>query len=1517
MATDYKKIAEEHEKRYGWDAKPRRIYKQLYSDKTHFVSELIQNAEDSKSQRLELQLDSNALLVWNDGRQFEEKDVRSICSLGSSDKDLTHIGTFGIGFKAVYNYTESPEIYSDDERFRIRDFIKPEGIDEMTPDIAKLVNEGKTVFHLPFKNSMHDDIEHLKDRLCNLSKERSLLFLRRLKRVEWKDEHNAQTGSYSCHRHPYDKIQNVPENESVELVKLTVSLNGNNKPSETFLVFCRKVHPQKDVIDKILEQAEDKEEQQRIQQAAEKLQSIEVAFKLQDDRITAMDDNCVLFAYLPTQKETHLRFLIQARYQTTPARDNIPKPSENPWNEWLVKETTDFLPDVLEQLKAGGLLEPAFFNVVPLEADNVPDEFSPIAESLQKAMKERALVPTEKEGYYAKAKNVFYPDTKSLRELVKNSWMPDSSLLHPDIRKGTKESSRCFEVIHAAGVKEIGASNMLFWLEKQSRDWFKNKTNEWLRSLYVYFNRKWHESELERIKKLPLVRLENGQHICPSDGLVFFPPETDEDLEEIQPFLNDLPILQATLLEGDERNDIKTFLKNLGVRALKPNELINEWILPQYQIGKPPEAQNRLHVRYLFKVWVRSCFKVWDKVPEYKRSTLQEEFRYIQILQAHRNDSREVSKFVSPCDAYLPQAYTGDAHLETYFSVSDGDIWFVDDAYMEDKSDAKAWLQFLNAVGAMDTPQVIKKNIPANCVSTQEFNKELDKRNIKKECTTRWSETRIEDYYLQALSEALDKVGKHNYSSEVNLSRSLWILLIKVVKPRLREKSRRSKESDRDAFFQGTYYWFHYKHRSKPFDAMFYCQLQKTAWLPDEQGNLHPPSECFAPTPENRRLLGDSVAYLHPDFEISQDNETEQWLAKKLGIHLNANTDSVLNYLQTLRGTEVSVKDVEPLYRFLEGQRARLREEFKQKPLIFTSNAEPRWWRSDEVFWEDESAVFGNRRGYLKENYADYEATLKPFFSALGVSERAAPLDYIGVIREISSVERAEDAEVRERVKILYGRLQQALREGGSWMESEEWKQTREGRCWLGRKGDEWGFFSRHELVRNDYHDYIAEIFEGEMPFWAFDDDLLGLARKLDVEKVSQTQPEFHPKGQQEKDEVWSVKVRNLRPYIHAFLNSPGLCERPEEGKSADVLNLLSVWLVEELKTTYTLKGISLTHPNPRQSFLDVTKQKATLWLALEADKNAYAWLIGDALQYYFGDVKELSGFVDDLLTKDQENVLTRWKQKGLQTDLCATPIKEDSKKGEENSVEPVDDSIPDETSRGDTDADESGDESERHTDSPPGIGNISLPDTQPMPKTEIGSTPLAEDGPEIETTTVNEIAEIGGGDDNSVIEASATHPYTPRTSGTSRPGGHWKSTSNGGSSRGGHGGRGGGGESEAHRTLKERLADNPSQFGTGLKWVGTEYQFQSGDKVDILFKDSSGKPVTVEVETYIPQGDYVGVWQAVKYQHLAAVKYGLLCEEVRSILAAPEIPDDVKMQCKRLGIEPFEVPDPWRNTSE
>lgn len=1427
----------------------RKIFTSPYSDKTHFIYELIQNADDSKSKHLELQLRENELIVWNDGRQFTKKDVDSICSIGFSNKDLTQIGTFGMGITAVFTYTDCLEVYSGDRYFRIKikDPTKRENIDfdEIDSTITEQLNKDRTVFRLPFRKKLRqEDIEKLRDRLCNVGEKRPLLFLRHLERIVWRNELSAQIGSYFSDRCPPD---NMPDASEVEL---TTFSDDNNQPTETFLVFNKKVQPPQNVIDELLYQAEDDTEQQRIQQSVKKSQPIEVAFRLQNSRITKMADKCMLFCYLSTQKETHLRFIIQARYQTTLARENIEDIEDNLWNRWLVQETANFLPEVLEQLKSGGLLEPAFFDVLPLKKE-LEKAFKPIAKTLRKAMRERPLVPTQ-DGTYTKAESVLYPHDELLRELFESSWLrPNSSWMHPDIQD-KKEFDRRFTVMQEAGVEEIDFRKILRWLEEQDSGWFEDKSNEWLCSLYTYLSK--HQSELERIKKLSLVRLENGRHVRASEA--FFPPKTNEEHEEIAPFLNELPILQSALLEGEESNEIEPFLRNhLGVRALHPEDMIREWIIPRYsRTNKPSEKENLLHMRYLFKVW--------DKISGHQHRNLREKISQTPILWAYNGVQPKTCDFVKPCEVYLPKVYTGNADLEAYFSVYHGDIWFVDQAYIEVDANQKDWLRFLKALGSIDTPQVDKVEVVGNY-------EECEKRGITRQRSTREFENgrfidryysgyfdgAIEDFEFDGLLEVLNQISNHN---DVSLSRSLWHLLIKAIEPLSSEKkSRWSWTSSRDAFFQCTYHRFYHKPLQTSFDATFYRQLKETTWLPDEQGNPHQPSELFTPTDSNRRVLGDSVVYLHPDFDVGQDNETGRWLAEKLGVHLNANTASVLNYLQTLSGTEASVKKVEPLYRFLERQDARPHEEFKENPLIFTSNPEPSWWRTDKVFWKDERELFKNNRGYLKVHYPEI---LKPFFMALGVSEQASQMDYARGIQEIATTEQAGEEEVRTRVRRLYTTL--------TLWQADQWKIIYNRNCWLGKKGKEWEFFSRNELVRND-HPYIADIFQGEVPFWTFD-DLLELTRYLEIEGCSQAKVEFHPEGDQEEDTDLSIKVRNLRPYIHAFLNSPRLCEAPAEIKSADVLNLLSVRFVEELKTTYTLKEISLTSPNPRPSSLEVTNEEVTLWLALAADKDDYASLISDALQDYFG-VKDLGRFTEHLLTKTIDTVLNRWKRDGLRIDLCPSLPKLDFKEGDKNTAESADKKLPDEANS----EDDSG-----------------------------------TNDSEVETPTVHENPETGNENDDTTENGFEPPAYRSRPSGGgTRPrGGSRNNTSNKGGGTGYSRGGGGGGEGEDHLTLKEYLADNPSLFGEGLELVDTEYRFRSGDEADILFEDDSGNPITVEVKPPILSGSDQEVWQAVKYKHLAAVEYELPCEQVRSILAAPKIPDDIKEKCKELGIEPFEV---------
>ena len=54
------------------------------------------------------------------------------------------------------------------------------------------------------------------------------------------------------------------------------------------------------------------------------------------------------------------------------------------------------------------------------------------------------------------------------------------------------------------------------------------------------------------------------------------------------------------------------------------------------------------------------------------------------------------------------------------------------------------------------------------------------------------------------------------------------------------------------------------------------------------------------------------------------------------------------------------------------------------------------------------------------------------------------------------------------------------------------------GKCWLGKKGNEWGFFYWDELVWEDDKNR-SRLFKDEIPFWAFDNDMLELAKHINV----------------------------------------------------------------------------------------------------------------------------------------------------------------------------------------------------------------------------------------------------------------------------------------------------------------------------------------------------------------------------------------------------------------------------------
>jgi len=126
----------------------------------------------------------------------------------------------------------------------------------------------------------------------------------------------------------------------------------------------------------------------------------------------------------------------------------------------------------------------------------------------------------------------------------------------------------------------------------------------------------------------------------------------------------------------------------------------------------------------------------------------------------------------------------------------------------------------------------------------------------------------------------------------------------------------------------------------------------------------------------------------------------------------------------------------------------------------------------------------------------------------------------------------------------------------------------------------------------------------------------------------------------------------------------------------------------------------------------------------------------------------------------------------------------------------------------------------------------------------------------------------------------------------------------------GGWGPHDGAGESHEHRNFKEYVASNPSAIlgEQGLETVGVEYLFPSGDKADVVFRDSDGNIIGAEIEIKVESTELVGVLQAIKYRYMLALMEERRNFETRAFLIAKAISQDIVDLCKQYEVECFIV---------
>ncbi len=709
MAADYQKIRDENIARYGWDTAVLDLLGRLYSDRTHFIFELIQNAEDAGATEMAFELCGDRLEVRHDGRPFTAADVRGVCGVGASTKaaDLTAIGQFGIGFKSVYAYTRSPRVYSGPERFRIENYVRPAALAPAGPAPAGPAPAGpapagpgpvgrgaalrgtETRFVFPFDHDTVPPAAAAREIAAALDgfDPLTLLFLRHVRRVEVGGDQVAaavierasgagpgpagargEAAAGTCRR--------------VTLSKRPAGAGGPARPGppsrpgrrdEAWLVWHRDLGP-----------------------AGHPGQRVEIAFRLVGTAGEARLAGCPgvpLVVFFPTEKETFLGFVVQGPYRTTPARDNVPE--HDPANQRLARETAVLLGDVLRDLRTSGLLTAEVLEALPLDEARFPPGalLRPLFDAVRAALAGDALIPTAGGGHAA-AGGLRLTSDPGLRGLLapgQLGWLyqQPEPLRFTAETIGPNETPQLYRYLRAElGVGELTGADLAGRL---TAEFLAAQPDQWITALYAYLDAwpgLWREAAAPGeppgpARRRPILRLEDGRHVAPGDtaaqAAAYLPVPGPGGAP-----VTGLPVIRRAIADVPAA---RHFLAALGLAEPDLVAYVLDAVLPRYT-GLDIAALDPVQHDADLEAIMRAA----EDAPAARREQLLPRLREAAFL-AGENAATGERRLLSP-----PALYQRSRDLEEYFG-GNPEAWFAADEY-------GPWLAQLRGLGVRDTVAV-------------------------------------------------------------------------------------------------------------------------------------------------------------------------------------------------------------------------------------------------------------------------------------------------------------------------------------------------------------------------------------------------------------------------------------------------------------------------------------------------------------------------------------------------------------------------------------------------------------------------------------------------------------------------------------------------------------------------------------------------------------------------------------------------------------------------------------------
>ncbi|MFV0420806.1 sacsin N-terminal ATP-binding-like domain-containing protein [Oleidesulfovibrio sp.] len=717
----------------------KRLLTELYPDNAHFIYELLQNAEDARAGVVRFTMSNEAIEFEHNGKRlFDIKDVDSITSIGVSTKrdDPTSIGKFGVGFKAVFAYTNTPEIHSGNFHFRIQDLVVP-----ITHDIKKTAPRDKnTHFIFPFNHPAKQPAKAVAEISHGLRalENNALLFLSHIHLIEYL----LSDGSLGI----LERIDH--KNGHIEIKA------SHPKGEETVSHWLR--------YQKSVEVTDEDGKAITCQ--------IAVAYSLQQSeknksqpkwKIVPLDRGQVSI-YFPAEKETsNLRFHIHAPFASTVARDSVRDcEANNQLRDNIAKLVVESLADIRDR----GMLTVGFLTALPNQVDNLAPFYEPIREAIVHAFQTEALTPTRSKSHAPS--QTLYRGPAKISEIINDENLslltnhtPPLWAANPPQQNQREDRFLDSLKIDSWGWKDLCESLTCCNDDKQKtiEAWIAKKDDAWLIRFYALLGEARDEHyKYINVANMQIVRVETSQgdiHVLPQEA--FFPPEGSVPPRNIH--------LVKSAVYNVGRSDPQkkyaaSFLSSSGVRQFDARVII-ELKLRRYS-SPPKEVPN-------------GYYKDLAEFIDYSKKfpTNLELFKKYRFL--FHETSGGTPHWLEPTQFCLdsPYSQTGLAALTAIHKK-----YALLASYKDNFPESKLFdfIDFLKAVGVMHTLKV--RNAP--------LWKNPNNSSLYPVSSYRETDTRISvDYSIDSLSEYTDL-------QSVSASRLIWNALIcaepKVAKARYR-----------------------------------------------------------------------------------------------------------------------------------------------------------------------------------------------------------------------------------------------------------------------------------------------------------------------------------------------------------------------------------------------------------------------------------------------------------------------------------------------------------------------------------------------------------------------------------------------------------------------------------------------------------------------------------------------------------------------------------------------------------